>query len=237
MSNAGRVLNQLASLFMVLSTILVVIYVAVFLLDPFAPPTVAPVPPSATPSITPTPSNTRPPIWTSSFTPTASNTPGPTLTPSITNTPEPTRTPLPSRTQSPTPGSPVPTFSSFRFTKTNDDIEYRSDPYGAECGSWLGIAGQVIDVDGTPLPGITIVGWGGPIPEQNKRVFVSGSSNRINTIYNSPAAYEIFIGAPGEFDFIIQVFDNGQAVSDFIRLRTRLDCRVDLAIITIQRNH
>lgn len=233
MSGAGRVFNQLASLFLGLSGLVALTYAAIFVLDPFGLSGIADNPST----ITPTPSPTRPATWTPTATPGPTDTPGPSPTPTNTETPGPTRTPIATKTNTPTPTRPGPTFSPFKYTKTNDEITFRSDPYGAACGAWLGVAGQVLDGDGKPLPGVSVVGWGGPVPEQNKRVFVSGSSARINGIYGSPAAYEIFIGAPGDFDFIIQVYENGQPVSDVIRLRTRSDCRADLAVLNLQRNH
>ncbi len=237
MSGAGRLLNQLSLLFLGLSGLTALIYAAIFVIDPFGPVRIAANPSTLVPAATLEPSPTRPATWTPTATPGPTGTPGPSLTPTHTETPRPTRTPVATRTHTPTPTRPGPTFSPFKYTKTNDEIRFTGDPYGAVCGTWMGVAGQVLDVDGSPLPGVTVVGWGGPIPEQEKRPFVSGSSRRINDIYGSLAAYEIFIGAPGDFDFIIQVYENGQPVSDFIRLRMRLDCRADLAIVNLQRNH
>jgi len=237
MPGDGRLLNQLASLFLGLTGLVALAYVAIFIVNPFGPNQVAVNLPTSAPTVALTPSPTRPATWTPTATPGPSETPGPSPTPTHTETPGPTRTPVPTRTQTPTPTRPGPTFSPFKYTQTNEDISFRQDPYGAACGSWLGVAGQVLNVDGSPLPGVTVVGWGGPIPEQDKKPFVSGSSSRINELYGSPSAYEIYIGAPGEFDFNIQVYENGQPVSDVIRFRTRLDCRIDMTIVNIQRNH
>jgi hypothetical protein len=230
------VLNQLASLFLGLSGLMALIYAVILFVNPFGARPIV-FNPTFTPTITLTPSPTVPPTWTPTATPGPTDTPGPSPTPTITDTPGPTRPPVATQTDTPTPTPPGPTFSPFKYTKTNDEIRFISDPYGAVCGTWLGVAGQVLNIDGSPLPGVTVVGWGGPIPEQEKRPFVSGSSTRINDAYGSPAAYEIFIGAPGDYDFIIQVYESGQPVSDLIRLRMRSDCRGDLAIVNLQRNH
>jgi len=235
MSGTGRLLNQTASLLLGLSGLAALVFAAVFIFDPLNPARVAGVTP--TPSITPTPSPTRPATWTPTATFGPTETPGPTNTPTETGTPGPTRTPIATATPTPSPTPPGPTFSTFKFTKTNDEIRYTADPYGAPCGSWMGVGGRVLDRDGSPLAGVAVVGWGGPIPEQDKRAFVSGSSSRINGFYGSEAAYEIFIGAPGNYDFIVQVYENGQPVSDFIRLRMRDDCRANLAVVHLQRNH
>lgn len=244
MSGSGRVLNQLTLILLGLTAFLALLYAVIFLfpqfpLNPFKPPTAAEVAlaPIGTPTVTPTPPPTRPPTWTPTATPGPTHTPGPTPTPSDTPTPGPTRTPIATKTPTSTPTLPGPTFAPFKFTKTNDPITWRADPYSTKCGTWMGVAGQVLDRDGKPLPGISVVGWGGPVPAEAKNVFVSGSSPRLNTLYNSPAAYEIYIGAPGEFDFNVQIYENGQPVSAVISFRTNGDCRTNLAIVNIQRNH
>ncbi len=237
MSSTRRLYNQLSLLFLGLSGLLIFVYALIFVLDPFSPRPGAGSLAASTSEITLTPSPTKPPTWTPTPTPGPTDTPGPSPTPTVTGTPRPTRAPAATPTDTRTPTVPGPTFSPFKYTKTNDEIVFRSDPYGARCGDWMGVAGQMLNRNGSPLSGVTVVGWGGPIPEQNKRVFVSGSSASINDRYGSPAAYEIYIGAPGEFDFIIQVYENGQPVSDFIRFRTRLDCRANLAVVNLQRNH
>jgi hypothetical protein len=237
MSGAGRLLNQLASVLLALSGLVGLMVAVVFVVDPFGAARRAQLASNPTPTITLTPSVTRPPTWTPTATPGPSDTPGPTPTPSITPTPSPTRPPVATFTHTPSPTPPGPTFSPFKFTQTNEEIQFIRDPYGAQCGTWMGVSGHVLGVDGSPLPGVTVVGWGGPIPEQEKRPFISGSSSNINVTYNSPAAYEIYIGAPGEFDFYIQVYENGQPVSEAIHLRTRADCRANLAVVNLQRNH
>ena len=242
MSGTGRALNQLATLLLGLTGLLMLVYVLILIfpqlpLNPFRPALVAGNPLAPNPTITPTPSVTRPPTWTPTATPGPTDTPGPSPTPSDTPPPSPTRPPVASRTFTQTPTRPGPTFSPFKFTKTNDPIALRADPYGASCGTWLGVAGQVLDRDGAPLPNVSVVGWGGPVTEQNKRVFVSGSSPRINDIYRSPAAYEIYIGAAGEFDVSLQIYENGQPVSDVVRVRTSSACNSVLAVVHFQRNH
>lgn len=233
MSGAGRALDQLTTLILALTLVLALVYAVVFLINPFQPAALA----QATATNTLTPSPTRPATWTPTATPGPSDTPGPTATPTNTPTPGPSRTPVASKTPTPTATPPGPTFSPFKFTKTNEQPQYRSDVYGAACGTWAGVAGRTLDRDGEPLPGVTVVGWGGPIPEQQKKPFVSGSSERLNGLYGSPSTYEIYIGSPGDFDFFIQVYESGQPVSDVIRLRMRSDCGDNLIIVNIQRNH
>lgn len=180
----------------------------------------------------PSPTPTLPPTWTWTPPP-ATPTPRPTPTPEFTATPRPTRTPtiIPSPTTDPR----IPTRSPFKFTATTPVL--RADPYGAACGNWGGIGGQVIDIDGSPLKGVSVVGWGGPVPEQAKKVFVSGSDARINRFYNGDGAYELYIGAPGDFDFFVAVYENGRPVSPVVQVRMVNDCSRDLAWINFQRNH
>jgi hypothetical protein len=110
------------------------------------------------------------------------------------------------------------------------------DKYGAACGNWGGVGGQVLDLNGGPLAGVTVMGWGGPIGAQDKRVFVSGSDARINKFYSGDGAYELYIGAPGDFDFFVVVYENGQPVSPVVKVRMVNDCTRDLAFINFQRN-
>ncbi len=230
----ARTLNRLTVLTLAAAAILALCDVSVLLdphslFNPFPPVSIvelATIMPSATPTAT------VPPTWT----PTAVGSP---IGPRDTFTPEPTQTPRPTRTSTiiptPTIDPRIPTRSPFKFTATKPVIT--SDPYGAACGNWGGVGGQVLNVDGSPLPGVSVVGWGGPISEQNKKVFVSGSDARINKFYNGDAAYELYIGAPGDFDFNVAVYENDRPVSPIVKFHMVNDCARDLALITFQRNH
>ncbi len=233
MKNA-RALNQLTTLTLIASGVVLVCYVIVLLfpqipLNPFRPEGLALV---ATLTPTPTATGTLPPTWT----PTVVASP---IGPRATFTPEPTATVRPTRTPtiipSPTRDPRIPTRSSLKFTNTVPVLG--PDPYGAACGNWGGVGGQVLDVDGSPLAGVSVVGWGGPISEQNKKVFVSGSDARLNKFYNGEAAYELYIGAPGDFDFNVVVYENNRPASAVVKFRMYNDCARDLALINFQRNH
>ena len=233
MKNA-RTLNRLTTLTLAASAGVLVCHVSILLfpqipLNPFRPESVALV---STLTPTGTATATLPPTWT----PTAVASPiGPraTFTPVPTSTPRPTRTPT--IVPTPTLDPRIPTRSPYKFTSTAPVLT--SDPYGAACGNWGGIGGQVLDVDGSPLAGVSIVGWGGPISEQKKLVFVSGSDARLNKFYNGDAAYELYIGAPGDFDFNVVVYENGRPASALVKFRMYNDCARDLALINFQRNH
>jgi hypothetical protein len=230
MKNA-RTLNQLTALTLGAAAIVASCYLIILLfpqipINPFRPIGLAE---RATVRPTATATGVLPRTWT----PTAVASP---IGPRATVTPEPTATPRPTRTPTtPTIDPRIPTRLPLKFTNTTPVIT--SDPYGAACGNWGGIGGQVLDVDGSPLKDVTVVGWGGPIPWQGKKIFVSGSDARINQFYNGEAGYELYIGAPGDFDFNVAVFEDGGAVSPVVKLRMVNDCARDLALINFQRNY
>ncbi len=225
-----RVLNRLALLLLGLTALVLACYLIIFLVPTFP---LNPWPPAAqvlliTPAPTQPPRATLPPTWTptavKAYQPLATRPP---------DTPIPTHTPLSSRT--PTKSPVLPTKSPYKFTVVKPPV-LTSDPYGAACGNWGGAGGQVLDLNGAPLAGVSVVGWGGPIGDQQKRVFVSGSDARINKFYGGDGAYELYIGAPGDFDFFVVVYENGRPVSPVIKVRMVNDCSRDLALINFQRN-
>jgi len=225
-----RLLNRLTLSLLGLTALVLACYLIIFL-APTSP--LNPWPPVARAALitiapTRTPVPTLPPTWT----PTPALTYQP-LTTRPPDTPVPTRTPLVSRT--PTKSPALPTRSPYKFTPVREPV-LTADKYGAACGNWGGVGGQVLDLNGAPLTGVSVVGWGGPIAEQEKRVFVSGSDARINKFYSGDGAYELYIGAPGDFDFFVVVYENARPVSPVVKVRMVNDCSRDLALINFQRN-
>jgi len=225
-----RLLNRLTLSLLGLTALVLACYLIIFL-APTSP--LNPWPPVARAALitiapTRTPVPTLPPTWT----PTPALTYQP-LTTRPPDTPVPTRTPLVSRT--PTKSPALPTKSPYKFTPVREPV-LTADKYGAACGNWGGVGGQVLDLNGAPLTGVSVVGWGGPIAEQEKRVFVSGSDARINKFYSGDGAYELYIGAPGDFDFFVVVYENARPVSPVVKVRMVNDCSRDLALINFQRN-
>ena len=120
-------------------------------LNPFPPPT----PP--TPYLSPTPTwtpRTLPPTWTPTATlsPSETPTPRPSFTPIPTNTgfvvPLPTSRYTPTKTRTPT-RSPVPTglpFAMINMQTASSEL-FRPD---VGC-NWLGVAGQILDKNDSPL--------------------------------------------------------------------------------------
>ena len=227
--NRNQLYNQLTMLCLGLTVALVAIYLLIFLIRPFKPsttpsvivqePTTAPTP-TLVLTWTPTPVSPTP-TPRATFTPSKTGTVRPTLAPSV--SPTPTINPL------------IPTRSPYKYTASQPIL--MPDKYGAACGNWGGVGGQVFNIDGSPSKGVSVVGWGGPVSEQNKLVFVSGSQSRINKFYGGDGAYELYVGAPGNFDFNVVVYENSQMVSPVVKIRMVDDCMRDLALINFQRNH
>ena len=221
--------------------------------EPPATPTMAvmaeaptqPPQPSAAPTDTPTSDLTvlLPPTSTpipaqASPTPVPINTLRPTLEPSITPTfppPTPTRTPTPTPSDTPTPGpSPTATNTRSPFPFTKDDVSpqyLQNFANNAGC-NWLGIAGEVIDINGNPVP------YG----EYRVHIWDSGIDSRV-TVGDAPAygpsGYEQFLfDAPRVQDHNVQLETaNGTAVSQVYRVQTRASCNQNLLFFVFRQNH
>lgn len=176
---------------------------------PTIPVTDTPVPPPAT--WTPEPSPTQPPT----------NTPKP---------PPPTRTPRPTilLTLAPTVTStPTPTRHPYPFKLSDAGVTYMQYFFSSTC-AWLGIAGEVQDPEGEPVNGISVVLNGGGL--QNV-VTTSGS----RTDY-APSGWEHFLDAQvKEGDFTIQLWHNGQPVSELVQVHTKKDCRANLVYLVFEQ--
>jgi hypothetical protein len=175
---------------------------------PTIPVTDTPVPPP--PTWTPQPSPTEPPT----------NTPRPTV---------PTRTPRPTiaLTLPPTVTStPTATRYPYPFKLSEDGVVFQPYFFSSTC-AWLGIAGEVVDQQGEPVNGISVVLNGGGF--QN---VVTQSGSRPDY---APSGWEHFLdGQVKEGVFTIQLWHNGQPVSESVEVRTKKDCRANLAYLVFQ---
>lgn len=166
------------------------------------------------------------------------NTVRPSLTPSQTPTlppPTPTKTPTPTPTHTPTPG-PSPTATStrsaFPFTKDLVSPQYLQNFANSAGCNWLGLAGEVFDLDGNP------VAQGG----YRVHVWESGVDARV-TVGDSPAygpsGYEQFLfDAPRVQEHNVQLETaNGTAVSQVFRIQTRASCNQNLIYFVFAQNH
>ncbi len=175
------------------------------------------------------PTDTPAPSWTPlpSRTPHSSGTPRHTLTPS--HTPGPMLTFPPTWTPFLSPTAPPPTRSNYPYALQNNEIMYQQYFLGSGC-DWLGIAGQVLDKEETPVVGLPVVLNGG------------GLQNVITYSGHAPAygdsGWEHFLDDKvKEGDFTVQLYSNqGQPISDQIQVRTRADCRANLIWIIFVLN-
>jgi hypothetical protein len=220
-------------------------------LNPFPPPTAAPVIelPTLTPSATITPTATATGTATATATATATGTPTDTPTPTITATPTDTPTPVlpgavPTEAQPtglddgsggavpgassaiPTPAAVV-TLSAFPFTAS--DVRYESYT-GAEGCQWLAIAGTVAGMVGEPLAGLAIELSG----ENYRSVQFSGSAAQWGA-----SGFEFQLGsAPRSATYKLQVLGStGGAISDQLTIETGNTCQSNVAIVELTQNH
>ena len=205
---------------------------------------------AAAPTETPTPTETPKlgalATWTMTFTPEPSISPTPrgtathTLTPSLTPTWIPTKTPTPTPTftntptDTPTPGpspTPAPTRSDFPFT-----VEMGSPTYiqnwanNAGC-NWLGVAGQVFDLQGSPVPNGAYMIW--VHPPVDYQTFTGGALNY------GPSGWEVYLNdRPQVATYRIQLFSPaGTPVSAVFEFQTWASCTQNLVIINFVQNH
>jgi len=185
-------------------------------------PTWTPMPPETVEAgVSILPTNTRRPTATPSIAPTL---PPNTPTPTFTNTPTATPTEGPSPTPSNTP-------SPFLFTKDNVSPQYlRNTANSAGC-SWLGIAGEVLDVAGNPVSAGSyfVHVWDSGI---DSRVAVGGAPAY------GPSGWEQFVfDQPVVRSYNLQLESvNGTPVSQVYRVNTAASCDQNLVFFTFVQN-
>lgn len=176
------------------------------------------------PTPEPLPTNTRRPTLEPSITPTL---PTKTPTPTATNTPTstPTETPI-----GPTPTS-SPTKSAFPFTKSDTSPFYiQNFANNAGC-DWMGIAGEVLDLNRNPVVGNhRIHVWGSGIDER----LTAGTAPAY-----SPSGWEQFLfDSPVIRDYNVQLeTTNGTPVSQVYSVQTRASCNQNLVRFDFVQNH
>ncbi len=245
-SDRGRLFNILTIVVLVATVCLAGFYglVGLGVLEVFPPPTPAVV--AQLPTSTPTAPIASIPTWTPTPPPTATaagpptDTPGPTLTPSTTPTLPPTLTPRPTATFAPT-ATPRPTEApTARATRSAWPFTYqvrlRPGQYGG-C-SWTGVAGQVQDLDGNPLPGYPVHVWGAGIDA----VVNAGADSRLNAMYGSDAAWEQYFGPhPKPIEVRVQLHDpvseGHPPVSEEIVIELPGSCSTALGYVVFTQNH
>lgn len=189
----------------------------------------------------PTPSLLISPTWTPrgqqpQAAATATNTRRPTGEPTITPTfPPPTATPTPTDTptSTPTPGpSPTATQTRSPFPFTASGPMYLQNFANAAGCNWLGIGGEVLDLNRNPVPA----------GQYQVHVWACGLDERTAVgaapAYG-PSGYEQFIfNAPVVRQCNVQLETaNGTAVSQVYSVDTRASCNQNLALFNFVQNH
>jgi hypothetical protein len=190
--------------------------------NPFPPPT--PGPTSTLFLLGGESADINPPTWT----PSATVQPGPTatrLTPLPSDTPKPTATGI-----TPLPGA-TNTVAVFPFTLQNEAVTYAKNNNAKGC-DWLGIAGQVFDLNGEPVPGLPIQVTG----DQGFSVppVFTGTAEDLG-----PSGYEIKLAdEPKEAEYVVRLLNTtGMPLSEPIVVRTLSSCDRNVAIVNFVQNH
>lgn len=216
-------------------TVLVVIYYIVVFFSPSLSPLAGSEPTPVALLSTPTPKPTRAPTDTpdlaaATWTAEPTRTREPTATP---RPPRPTKTPRPTVFFTPIPtetGTPTPTRHPFPFKLVDEGVEFMRYPFSSTC-DWLGIAGEVVDQDGEAILGLPVVLNGGGL--QN---VVTNSGDRPDYALSG---WEHFLDTQvKEGLFTIQLYrvvnNESFPVSELVEVRTRRDCRGNLAYLVFE---
>ncbi len=232
-SSPRRVLNMLWNVLTVLvlsMTCCVAVVVMAIYLDPysslnlFPPPT--PIQPVQMPTLTPTPLQILPPTWTASPT----ITPRPTITPTF--TPTLTQTPVPTATQPPTPTALPPEMVLYTLSPGSPKAMASTAFYPDLGCKWAGVAGQIFDAEGEPVPaGSVLVVVGGILNgESIEKLSLSGTA----PLYGF-SGFEVVLGdvpIATQASLYIQLFDpQGQPLTDRIYFDTFGACEQNLILI------
>lgn len=220
---SDRVALSVTIVALVLAVLTGLCYLTVFInphmpLNPFPPPREAAL---ASPTPTKVPAGpTFPPTWTPTNTATPTDTPIPTDTPTITPTPTATATPTspPTATWTPRPpatatptSTPSPTATPWPYVQHGYTYMAPNDKNDAGC-DWLGVGGQVYDVQGIPLPGVTVRVWAG--------AWEGESTSGHHPEYGS-AGWEVYLfDGPRDMTWSCQVVQGGTGVSPVVVFTT-----------------
>ncbi len=189
------------------------------------------VPDTWTPSTTPRPTNTATPrgtpTWT--LTPSLTSTFHPTKTP--TPTPTPTRTPTETNTPGPSP-TPSKTRSAYPFTVDAFSPLYTQNFANNAGCNWLGVAGQVFDLEGRPV-GTAAYVVQLAVGNLNLQTYTGGA------IAYGPSGWELaFDDHPKVAPFRVQLFTpTGTPVSEVYEFATRSSCNQNLVLVNFVQNH
>ena len=230
--SSGVVWNLLTVLILVGAVCVLSLFLMIFInpqsaLNPFPPPTVPAL--LVLPTASPTALNQLPPTWT----PTAVQPPTETPTPRSTNTPTVTATfyvlPSPTITPSPTATKP-PEYRLLGAVQYN-----RAGPTTGRGCDWMGVGGNVVDLDGNAVQGLTVLLGGEYETKAVNKTALSGT----NLDYGE-GGYEFTIAddpGPSKETLYVQLFTpDGKAVSPQYFFRTYDDCQRNLIRLDFQQS-
>lgn len=241
----GGLFNILTAVFLVLSCVSLLCVSAVFANPGVIPSALQPqsVPATITRLPTPTPTNTSlyptfPPTWTPT-TPTATSTREviDTRTPTATETGFKSRTPTrtPTKTRTLTPVGPTatktPTRSTFQYTLQPGSPTYLANFANTAGCNWMGVAGQVFDLNNKQVIGLLVHLEGGGVVVES----VTGSKPAYGA-----GGYELpFNDHPVQTTGVyrIQLRNAGSPLSDTYVINTFADCSKNLILVNFVQNH
>jgi hypothetical protein len=227
---SGLVWNLLTILVLLTTLVIAGLFIALFInpnmsINPFPPPTMPVRLALDTPTSTPV--SVLPPTWTPAFNPTATQV----------NLPEPTQMPVPTEEvqEDLEEEEDLVVYGDMPVVLHDGSPEYipsTSFHPGLGC-DWMGVAGQVIDVDGAPVLGL-IVEVGGLLDGKRIGEPTLLQATGLATAYGD-AGYEIQLAdEPIESNgsLWIQILDQaGLPLSEKVYFYTHKDCERNLIII------
>ncbi len=231
-SGSGVLWNLLTILVLVSAVCLLSLFIMIFVnpqsgLNPFPPPTVPAM--LVLPTSTSTTLNELPPTWTPTVTgePTSTSTPRPTSTVTVT----PTVFVLPSATITPTPTATKPPEYLLL-----SGVEYgRARDFNGRGCDWMGVGGNIVDLDGNPVQGLTVVLGGEYETKPINRSTISGTAPAYGE-----GGYEFTIADEpnnSKESLFIELFTpGGLSVSAQYFFRTYDDCDMNLIRLNFQQS-
>lgn len=235
----GKILNVLTGLILIATFCIIGVYAVIFVnpylpINPLPPPTIIAALQLATP--TENVGVALPPTWTatpelSTSTPTPTHTITPTSTTSPTSSPWPTGGTEPSGEATLTPSPSAPAF----ILQDGSPILTQNFANDQGC-EWMGVAGQVFDLDGQPIMDLTIHIEGRLAGEPVDMDALTGDAPDYGE-----GGYEIVLGdhpVASTNSLRIHIADSsGMPLSDEIRLTTSDECEENLILVNWTQIH
>ena len=127
--------------------------------------------------------------------------------------------------------APTPTRSPYPFTMDNDSPTYTQNFANNAGCNWLGVAGQVFDLDGDPVPNGAYMIW---VPPPADYYTLTGGA----PVYG-PSGWEIYLNShPEVATYHLQLFTpSGTPVSEEYEFTTVDSCDQNLVLINFVQNH